>query len=77
MHFGKTLEQTLRQQGRTITWFAEQLCCTRPNVYKIFQKESIDTALMYRISKILQHDFFREYSEEYQEDNREKDLKRR
>ncbi len=66
MHFGKTLKKTLREQGRSVTWFAGQLCCTRPNVYKLFQKESVDTVLVYRISKILQHDFFKEMSEDYQ-----------
>ncbi len=66
MHFGKTLQKILREQGRTVTWFASQLCCTRPNVYKLFQKESVDTVLVYRISKILQYDFFKKMSEDYQ-----------
>lgn len=66
MHFGKTLEKTLREQGRTITWFAGQLCCTRPNIYKLFQKESADTALVFRISKILKYDFFKDLSDDYQ-----------
>lgn len=66
MHFGKILERTLREQGRTVTWFADRLCCTRPNIYKLFRKESADTALVYRISRILQHDFFKELSEEFQ-----------
>ncbi len=62
IHVGKLIEQTLHEQGRTVTWFAQQLCCTRPNVYKIFRKESIDTHLLWRISCILDHDFFREIS---------------
>lgn len=66
MHFGKTLEKTLREQGRSVTWFADQLCCTRPNIYKLFRKESVDTNLVYRISKILQYDFFKKLSEDYQ-----------
>lgn len=63
IHVGKLIEQTLHEQGRTVTWFAQQLCCTRPNVYKIFRKESIDTRLLWRISCILDHDFFREISD--------------
>ena len=35
---GQLIERTLHEQGRTVTWFATQLCCTRPNVYKIFEK---------------------------------------
>lgn len=68
IHFGKLLQKTLREQGRSTTWFAGQLCCTRPNVYKIFQKESIDSALMFRISQILQHDFFLDFSQAFKQE---------
>ena len=54
----------LHEQGRTVTWFARQLCCTRPNVYKIFGKENIDISLLWRISCILHHDFFGDLSQE-------------
>jgi len=63
IHIGQLIEHTLHEQGRTVTWFATQLCCTRPNVYKIFGKESIDTCLLWRISRILSHDFFHDLSE--------------
>lgn len=63
IHIGQLIEQTLHTQGRTVTWFAAQLCCTRPNVYKIFDKESIDILLLWRISCILRHDFFHDLSE--------------
>lgn len=63
IHAGQLIERTLHDQGRTVTWFAEQLCCTRPNVYKIFQKENIDIHLLWRISCILEHDFFRDLSD--------------
>ena len=56
-------ERTLHEQGRTVTWFAGQLCCTRPNIYKIFKKENIDIHLLWRISCILDHDFFRDLSD--------------
>ena len=52
IHAGRLIERTLHDKGRTVTWFAEQLCCTRPNVYKIFQKENIDI-----------HDFFSDLSD--------------
>ena len=58
IHAGRLIERTLHDQGRTVTWFAEQLCCTRPNVYKIFQKENIYINLIWRISCIIEHDFF-------------------
>ncbi|CAG9899296.1 hypothetical protein BOVA604_3738 [Bacteroides ovatus] len=62
VHVGQLIADILHEQGRTVTWFATQLCCTRPNVYKIFQKENIDIYLLWRISCILDHDFFHDLS---------------
>lgn len=45
LHIGQLIACTLHEQGRTVTWFARQLCCTRPNVYKIFGKENIDISM--------------------------------
>ena len=58
MHVGQLIEEQFREQGRTVTWFAKQLCCTRANVYKIFSKDNIDVLLLIRISHILNYDFF-------------------
>ena len=63
IHAGQLIERILHDQGRSVTWFAAQLCCTRPNVYKIFHKENIDIQLLWRISCILNHDFFRDLSD--------------
>ena len=38
VHVGKLIQKTLYEKGRTVTWFAHELCCTRTNVYKIFNK---------------------------------------
>ena len=69
IHIGQLIERTLKKQGRTVTWFAGQLCCTRPNVYKIFKKDNMDIKLLVRISDILQVDFFSVYSRQRQERN--------
>lgn len=70
LHAGKLIEQTLRAQGRTVTWFASQLCCTRPNVYKIFGKSNIDIHMLLRISNILNHDFFNDISLEMKNEHK-------
>ena len=64
MHIGKTIRQRLRQQGRTVIWFAEQLNCNRSNAYKIFGKANIDVELLKRISLILGYNFFRYLSDD-------------
>lgn len=71
IHIGKVIEKVLRDQGKTVTWFARSLYCDRTNVHKIFQRESVDSEMLYRISKILSHDFFKYYSKELEEDTEE------
>lgn len=57
------IEQELRRQGRSVSWFAKALYCDRTNVYKIFRKQSLDSELLLRISVILSCDFFRFYTD--------------
>lgn len=56
-HIGQVIKQELERQERTVVWLARKLSCDRSNIYRIFQKESIDTNLLVRISVILQYDF--------------------
>ena len=64
VHIGKIIESVFYEQGRSPSWFAKQLHCDRSNVYNIFKRESIDTLLLIRISKILGHNFLKYYKEE-------------
>lgn len=61
-HLGEAIKEELDKQERSVTWFAKQLSCDRSNIYRIFQKESVDTNLLARISVILQYDFFSDLS---------------
>lgn len=63
-HLGEAIKEELDRQERSVAWFARKLSCDRSNVYRIFQKESIDTGLLIRISVILQYNFFSELSDE-------------
>ncbi|MCQ2608160.1 MAG: hypothetical protein MJ197_05685 [Bacteroidales bacterium] len=62
-HIGKIIQQTLKKQDRSVTWCAKQLNYTRDNMYKIFEKEWIDTHLLTKLSLVLGVDFFKYYSE--------------
>ena len=64
IHIGSLIEQELRRQDRSVTWFARELSCDRTNVYKVFKKKSIDTRTLAKISVILQHNFFLDYADE-------------
>lgn len=67
MHIGNLIRQTLKERGYTVVWFAAQLAYTRVNVYKIFEKKSLDTDLLMRISVILDTNFFKPYHDEFEE----------
>ena len=54
----------MRESGIGPTELAAALGCHRQNVYKVFAKCDIDTALLRRISIVLRHDFFSDMSNE-------------
>lgn len=64
IHIGKLIEAELHRQERSVSWFARKLFCERTNVYSIFKRESIDTALLFRISLVLHINFFSYYTNE-------------
>ncbi|MDE6631479.1 MAG: hypothetical protein K2K23_00605 [Muribaculaceae bacterium] len=66
IHIGKIIEEELRHQERTVTWLSRQIHCDRSNIYDIFSRTSIDTDLLYKLSKALHRDFFTYYSSELQ-----------
>ena len=64
---GQLIEEELRHQERSVSWFARKLCCNRQNVYDIFRRTNIDAELLLRISLILGRNFFDEYVAEYEQ----------
>lgn len=42
---GKLIEEEVRKQGWSITAFADEICCTRTNVYDIFGRSKMDVYL--------------------------------
>lgn len=63
IHIGFLIREELRKQGKSNKWLAEQLNVNPRTVNKIFLKQDIDTNQLYLISKILDIDFFKYYSE--------------
>ena len=62
-HIGQLIRQEVERQGLTVVALARMLSCSRTNIYKIFDRQSIDTDQLLRISSLLHTDFFRFYSE--------------
>lgn len=66
MTIGEMIHEELDKQERTVTWLARKLNCNRQNIYDIFKRTTIDTELLMRISLVLQVDFFKYISKEYE-----------
>ncbi|MFI3319933.1 MAG: XRE family transcriptional regulator [Rikenellaceae bacterium] len=64
IHIGQIIEAEVRSRGLGITWFAKELCCDRTNVYSIFKRPSIDTAMLMRVCVVLDRNFFEVYCQE-------------
>lgn len=64
MHIGRCIKAQLEAQGHTTVWLARQLGCHRSNLYKLYDKHTIDTGTLLRICRIMDYDFFQLYTEE-------------
>ncbi|MBO6118728.1 MAG: helix-turn-helix domain-containing protein [Bacteroidales bacterium] len=64
MHIGNKIKEIVEKRGITSRWLASQILCDRTNIYLIYKKSTIDTELLQKISKILDYDFFKDYSDE-------------
>jgi transcriptional regulator with XRE-family HTH domain len=63
IHIGKKIKEVLDQSGMTVTEFSKRISTSRENVYGIFKRKSIDTEMLLKISKALNYDFFRLYTD--------------
>jgi len=66
IHIGSLIRKKLEEDGRSVSWLANKICCKRANIYKIFDKTSIDTAQLLMISLALKENFFAYYFDIYQ-----------
>lgn len=55
---GQLIKKEVERQGLSAKKFGEMICCERANVYKIYERTSLDTAQLGLISKALNHNFF-------------------
>ena len=68
IHIGKCIKEQVESEGLTTVWLADQLGYHRTNLYKIYEMQTIDTGVLFRISKILKYDFFKLYTVEFEAD---------
>lgn len=62
IHIGNLIHEQLKADQRSAGWLSREIHCSRNHVYKIFRKSSLDSDLLFRISKAMQFNFFRYYT---------------
>lgn len=65
IHIGHLIHEQLRKDQRSVGWLAREIHCTRNNVYKIFNKSSLDSDLIMKISKVMNFNFFQYYTADF------------
>lgn len=63
IHVGSLIRAELTRQDQSVTWLAEQLGIKRTNCYRFLRAQSLHTDHLARISIVMQHDFFADYSD--------------
>ncbi len=61
MHIGSEIHKVFSKSGIRVTTFAKSINTVRVNVYQIFKRPDINTALLQKIGKVLNHNFFEYY----------------
>jgi len=59
---GQIIKAEVERQGLSATQFADKICVSRTNVYGIYDRRTIDSGLLAKISEVLHHNFFEELS---------------
>lgn len=65
IHVGEIVAEVMYQKHVSKQDFADEIGTDRSNVYRILKKDSIETNQLYRISKNLKHNFFRDLADEF------------
>ena len=63
-HIGQEILKEVKAKFPSVAAFARELCKSSSATYEIFGKTSLDTDLLLKVSKLLDRDFFREFSEQ-------------
>lgn len=65
IHIGAMIKEELERQGRSKVWLAKTINRSESTCYNIFNSDTINTDLLMSISKALNYNFFKEFSDEF------------
>ncbi len=58
IHFGNMILGELRKQRYSVAWFAKEMGSDRSNMYKLLERQHLNSEFILRAGKLLNHDFF-------------------
>jgi transcriptional regulator with XRE-family HTH domain len=62
---GKQIQAVVKKRGMKVEELAKRLNVSKPNIYDIYRRNSIDTGLLERLCKVLDHNFFETFAHKY------------
>lgn len=65
LHIGHMVKSVFDESGLSVAEFARRIHCERTNVYKIFNRQSIDVETLVKISEALEHNFLADVMKHY------------
>lgn len=65
LHIGQLIKAVFDESGMTVSEFARQIHLERSTVYSIFERPSIDSMLLAKISMVLKHNFLSDIEQHY------------
>ena len=65
LHIGHMVKSVFDKSGLSVAEFARRIHCERTNVYKIFNRQSIDVETLVKISEALEYNFMADVMKHY------------
>ncbi len=65
IHIGQLIKEQVKRKRIRVSQLSDKLNVSEPNVYKIYLRSSIDTALLEKISIALDYNFFDLYAKRF------------
>jgi DNA-binding Xre family transcriptional regulator len=65
---GHEIKKVVKKRGLSVEDMASFLNVSKPNIFDIYKRETIDTGLLERICKVLNYNFFQHFSNKYTTD---------
>ena len=65
IHIGQLIKEQVKRKRIRVSHLSDKLNVSEPNVYKIYLRSSIDTALLEKISIALDYNFFDLYAKRF------------